>query len=187
MKFASYIVKGCESFMSSKNIEILVKNVQMGDVSSFGDLYELFSKDLYKFAFYYTGSEQAAEDCVSEAVLLAFQKITTLKNPQSVKSWMLKILRNCCYAYLNEKRKSIGNVEYSSALDIKEEERDINSEISLVNALKRLDEKEREIIVLHYSCGYTSKQIGKMLKMKDSSVRSRLSRSTAKLKEILSD
>lgn len=171
--------------MSSENIGILIRNAREGDVASFGEVYEIYSKDLYKFAYYYTGSSVVAEDCVSEAVLLAFQKITSLKNADAFRSWMFKILRNCCYKALNDKKKNLNNVDYSSLHNIRSEDEDLNAEISLVNALALLDPAEREIIVLHYSSGYSSKEIGKILGMKDSTVRSKMSRATDKLRQIL--
>ena len=171
--------------MSSENIGILIRNARDGDVASFGEVYEIYSKDLYKFAYYYTGSAVVAEDCVSEAVLLAFQKITSLKNADAFGSWMFKILRNCCYKALNEKKKNLNNVEYSSLHSLHSDDSDISTEISLVNALSLLDETEREIIVLHYSSGYSSKEIGKILGIKDSTVRSKMSRATEKLRQIL--
>ena len=87
----------------SSNVENLVKKSKQGDTAAFGDLYEIYSKDMYRFAFYYTGSQALAEDCVSECVLTAFQKINTLKKPASFKSWLFRILYNCCNKALTEK------------------------------------------------------------------------------------
>ena len=45
--------------------------------------------------------------------------------------------------------------------------------------------KSSSIILLSYTAGYTSKEIGKMLNLKDSTVRSKLMRSTDKLRQML--
>ena len=73
----------------SSNVENLVKKSKQGDTAAFGDLYEIYSKDMFRFAFFYTGSQTVAEDCVSEAVLIAFRKIGELKNVSSFKSWLI--------------------------------------------------------------------------------------------------
>ena len=89
--------------MSSEIIRDLVRKAQNGDVEAFGELYEIYSKDMFRFAWYYTGTEAVAEDCVSEAALAAFQKITELRKTEAFKSWLFKILFNCCKKSQNAK------------------------------------------------------------------------------------
>lgn len=171
--------------MSSKVIENLVKKAQAGNIDSFGLLYETYSKDMYKFAYYYLGSSVLAEDCISECVLIAFEKIGTLKKASAFKSWLFKILYNCCNKALKEKIRSREAAEISEIRELSAYEEDLSESISLKNALNKLSEEERTIIVLRYSAGYTSKEIGKILCLKDSTVRSKLMRSTEKLRDML--
>lgn len=171
--------------MSSEIISNLVSKAKEGNIEAFGILYETFSKDMYKFALYYLGSPAFAEDCVSECVLIAFQKIGTLKKADAFKSWLFKILYNCCNKALKEKIKARETVEYSSLIDLCEEDSDQSEIISLKNALEMLTEEERTIILLSYTAGYSSKEIGKIMHLKDSTVRSKLMRSTEKLRKTL--
>ncbi len=171
--------------MSSEIITNLVTKAKEGNIEAFGILYETYSKDMYKFALYYLGSATLAEDCVSECVLTAFQKIGTLKKPASFKSWLFKILYNCCNKSLTEKIRARETVEYTSLIDLCEEDSDRSEIISLKNSLEKLTEEERAIILLSYTAGYTSKEIGKMMGLKDSTVRSKLMRSTEKLRKML--
>lgn len=73
--------------MSSK-ITDLVRAAKNGNADSFGELYELYTKDMYRFAYYYLGSEQYAQDAVSECVIIAYEKISSLKRNDSFKSWL---------------------------------------------------------------------------------------------------
>ena len=167
----------------SSNVENLVIKSKEGDTAAFGDLYEMYSKDMFRFAYYYTGSSAAAEDCVSEAVLIAFRKIGELKNISSFKSWLFRILRNCCAASYRKTSKEILENEHNSGVHSFENE--ANEKISLKNALKKLPDDERELIILHYCIGYTSKEISRMLTMNENTVRSKISRSTEKLRREL--
>lgn len=171
--------------MSSEIINNLVIKAKEGNIEAFGILYETYSKDMYKFALYYLGSSALAEDCVSECVLTAFQKIGALKKPTSFKSWLFKILYNCCNKALTEKIKARDTVEYSSLIDLCKEDSDQSEIISLKNSLEKLTDEERTVVLLSYVAGYTSKEIGKMLNLKDSTVRSKLMRSTEKLRQML--
>lgn len=169
----------------SSNVENLVEKSKQGDTAAFGDLYEIYSTDMFRFAYYYTGSEAVAEDCVSEAVLIAFRKIGELRNISSFKSWLFRILRNCCSSSFRKSSKETLTEETGSSVHSFEKESD--DRLSLRNALMKLSDDEREILILHYCNGYTSREISMMLTLNENTVRSRLSRSTEKLKKELKD
>jgi len=170
----------------SSNVENLVIKSKEGNTAAFGDLYELYSKDMFRFAYFYTGSQAVAEDCVSEAVLIAFRKIGELKNISSFKSWLFRILRNCCAASFRKTSREI--LEQENFSGVHSFENDENEKISLKNALVKLPDDERELIILHYCIGYTSKEISRMLTMNENTVRSKIARSTGKLRrELVSD
>lgn len=168
----------------SSNVENLVEKSKRGDVNAFGDLYEIYSVDMYRFACYYTGSKSLAEDCVSEAVLIAFRKIVELRNVASFKSWLFRILRNCCAEAFRKHSREI-SAENSDS-DVHSFDENSNEKISLQSALMKLSDDERELIILYYYNGYTSKEISLMLTMNENTVRSKISRGTEKLKKELS-
>lgn len=171
--------------MSSEKISNLVERAKKDDKIAFSELYEIYKDDMYRFAYYLLGSREDAEDCVSESVLIAFQKLPQLKKNSAFKSWLFKILHNCCNKALKEKIENKNNTQYDEALSIKTEMQDISEKVSLVSALKELSETDREIIVLYFVCGYNSKEIAALLSLKDSTVRSKIKRSTEKLREKL--
>lgn len=170
----------------SSNLEYLVRRAKNDDKTAFSELYDFFKDDMYRFAYYYLGSRETAEDCVSETVLIAFQKLPTLQKDSAFKSWLFKILHNCCNKALREKIQNRNNVEFSSLTSLSADFDDKSEKMSLISALNTLDSTDREIIVLYFSCGYTSKEIGELLSMNDSTVRSRIKRTTEKLREKLS-
>ncbi len=169
--------------MSSNIIENLVVQSQNGDADAFGELYSIFSKDMYRFALYYTGSKFLAEDAVSDAALCAFEKIGQLKKKSAFKSWLFTILFNCCKKQQKEKAISLRRVELSEANGISN---DGGFEKSMVKSLlSSLEEDEREILLLSFVGGYSSGEIGKMLSMKSGSVRSKKNRTVSKLREMM--
>ena len=170
--------------MSSKIIDNLVSSAKNGSAEAFGELYEMYSKDMFRFAYYYLGSYAMAEDCVSECVCLAFQKIGSLRKSSSFKPWLFKILHNCCNSAMREKILATGNVEYSSLTGLSSDE-DIGERLSLRQALAALSGEEREIVILYYCHGYTSREIGEILGMNDATVRSKIMRSGEKMRKFL--
>lgn len=170
--------------MSSDIIENLVVQTQNGNAESFGELYSLFAKDMYRFALYYTGSPFLAEDAVSDAALAAFQKIGQLKRKEAFKPWLFKILFNCCKKQQREKALSLKKTELSVAEDIAESGDRLES-LAVKTALAALETQEREILLLSFIGGYSSGEIGEMLSMKSGSVRSKKNRTVSKLREMM--
>ena len=171
--------------MSSKIIDNLVSSAKIGNAEAFGELYEIYAKDMFRFAYYYLGSVSMAEDCVSECVCIAFQKLPALRKTSAFKSWLFKILHNCCNIALREKINSAGNVEYSTLSDLSVSDNDNDEKLTLRQALAQLSDEEREIVILHYCHGYTSKEIGEILDIKDVTVRSKIMRSGEKMRKFL--
>lgn len=169
--------------MSSNLIENLVVQSQNGNVEAFGELYSIFSKDMYRFALYYTGSRVLAEDAVGDAALCAFEKIGQLKKKSAFRSWLFTILFNCCKKQQKEKALSLRRVELSEADGIS---KDGGYEKAVVKSLlSSLEEDEREILLLSFIGGYSSGEIGEMLSMKSGSVRSKKNRTVSKLREMM--
>ena len=170
--------------MSSVFIENLVLRSQQGDAQAFGELYEMFSKDMYRFAWYYTGNKYSAEEAVSEAALSAFENIPSLKKAASFKPWLFKILYNECK---RQQKSKIISVSFCESTDEEKEyiTGDADEAIALKNALKKLSDEEREILILYYSCGYSSKEISSITGIRASTLRSKISRATEKLRKLL--
>lgn len=171
--------------MSSDFIENLVVQTQNGNADAFGELYSVYAKDMYRFALYYTGSPFLAEDAVSDAALAAFRNIGRLKKKSAFRPWLFTILFNCCKKQQKEKALSLQKTELSFANDIPEGADRTIEKLAVKTAIAALEEDEREILLLSFIAGYSSGEIGKMLSMKSSSVRSKKNRTVAKLREMM--
>lgn len=173
--------------MSAQTNE-LVTLAKSGNADAFGELYEMYYKEMYCYACYVTGSEILAQDAVSDAVLSAFKQIKSLKNPKAFKGWLFKILCAACKRYYteNEKKKSMvylddenGGYEEPAAFD------SIELSVELSRALEDLSHEEREIVLLSVLGNYKSHEIAEILDCPPSTVRSKLKRSLKKLRDSL--
>ena len=162
----------------------LVEHAKQGDSTSFGELYALYSRDLYRFAYYYLGIGSEAEDAVQEAMIDAFRGISSLRENSSFKSWLFKILANQCKKQI----KNISRQRQNQSIDeiINLESEDIGPDLSLAvdirDAVCALKNDERVILLLSVIGGYSSREIASILGRPEGSVRSRLSRTLQKLR-----
>lgn len=169
------------------DLQKLIREAQTGNSKAFAAVYSFYANDLYRFALYYTGDSADAEDSVQEAVLIAFKNIAKLRKPSSFKSWMFKILSNVCKTKLINPADRLCTVPIH---EIQETEADTSlAEISLSaelsEALDLLDPEEKQIVLLSVIGRYKSSEIAEILDLTAGSVRSKLSRSLKKMREIL--
>ncbi len=162
----------------------LVERAKAGDAEAFGQLYAQYAQDLYRFAYYYLGSREEAEDAVQDAVCAAFQGVGALRSAASFRAWLFSILANTCkhhIAAVKERRlttpleeaRRLGEGECSEALALA---------LELREAIYALSDEERSIVLLSVIGGYKSHEIAKALSCPPGTVRSKLSRTLARLR-----
>ena len=170
------------------DINHLTEQAKAGDSAAFGELYEAYARDMHRYALYATGSETLAQDAVQEAAIAAWRNIAALRDPARFKPWLFRILCNICKRQLRGKYAD-GQVDSLEErfFDLPAEDAPLGRALELRQALASLPEGEREIVLLSVLGGYDSAEIGRTLGMPAGTVRSKLSRSLAKLrKEYLS-
>jgi len=69
----------------------------------------------YNLARWLARNEQDAQDIVQEAYLRAFRFFPTFRGGDP-HSWIMKIVRNTCYTWLNENRPLQGAMEFDENL-----------------------------------------------------------------------
>ena len=142
---------------------IFVQQAKKGDSHAFARLYEIYYKDLYHFALYYTKDSITAEDAVSSAVLKAFEQLHKLRKNDAFKSWLFQITANECKKLL--KQKSIYLRDASWQEPAAAEDGYLTPEIQ--DELSQLSEPERRVITLSVFGGYTSREIAGILKKRE--------------------
>lgn len=174
--------------MNKEEITAHVLLAKNGNTDSFCKLYELYYKDMYRFAYYMLKDEEDAKDIISETVLDAFTGIKNLKKPEKFKSWIFQILTTKCkrqMAVYVSNREHLSDNEQD--IDIPVEEKEYANAIDLKNAFSILNEMERTVISLMVIAGYSSRETAKMLNSKEGTIRSIKSRALTKLSQQLKE
>ena len=156
----------------------------------FTRLYTPLVNELFRYAYYFIGDKNYAEDAVSEAAVNAYINFTKLSDHEKFKPWIFKILCNVCKKQLkNFKNKQIDieNAENrtDSEIDGQNFSEKLETSILLKSALDSLKPTEKTVVMLCTVGKYTSQETAKILNIPSSTVRSHLKRSLAKLKILL--
>ena len=166
--------------------EKLINEAIAGSKEAFCSLYGIYKDRLYRYALYRLGDPTEAEDAVSECVLAAWKSIGSLRSGKAFGTWIFRILSNCCASRIKEMIEARGNLE-----NIYEASKGAPSalpslSVELTEALSQLGEEERDIVLLSIISGFNSTEIASLTGLAPGSVRSKLSRSLAKMREFLS-
>jgi RNA polymerase sigma-70 factor (ECF subfamily) len=145
--------------------------------------------DLYRFAFYMLGNREDAEDAVQDAVILAFNNFSQLKNSDSFKSWLFTILSNRCKRKIRIIVRN-RNVMLDSDISIladSDRTAELQDALDIYNEMDKLTYEEKLIINLSIHGGYKSQEISKIVDIPEGTVRSKLHRALHKIKNNLKE
>lgn len=147
----------------------------------------LLKSDLYKIAKARLKNDEDIYDVIQETMIEAFNSIKKLRQIDCFKSWIIKILINKSNNLYKKKSKNrvipfeeIENYNYSNN-DLNSIEETLDFEF----ICKNLNYNDRIIMILYYTEKYTDKEIGKILNLKENTVKTKRVRAKQKIKNIL--
>ncbi len=151
-----------------------------GDEQAFAELVRASSRTLYSAARAILRSDQDAQDCVQEAILKGWEKLPTLRERSYFTTWLTRITVNTAINMTRKRKPSVPLIMELPARDIRHEER-----LDVRRAVELLDVKTRICTVLFYFEDMPTAEIALATGMREGTVRSRLFRARAKLRNVL--
>lgn len=133
---------------------------------------------LYRVARTMLPREADCEDAVQEALLRAWDRLHTLREEAYFETWLIRILINQCKTFY--RRRPPEPTELTE--DIPQPQ---PGETPLLDALMTLPQKPRVALELHYIEGYSVKETAKILNVPEGTLKWRLSRGRALLKQAI--
>jgi RNA polymerase sigma-70 factor (ECF subfamily) len=179
-----------------------VGKVQQGDLAAFDELVLKYRQRLFSVIYNLTSNREDTADLVQETFIKAFRSIGRFKCHSSFFTWLYRIGVNTTLSHLkknkarrffsfeklNEEayREDVFEALYSSATSdkptlLKELQQKLNE------ALQKLSNKHRTIVVLFELEGLSHKEIAEIIKCSEGTVRSRLHYAKQQLQGYLSD
>lgn len=134
----------------------------------------------YRLAFSYAHREADAMDIVQEGAYRAMLKADTLQEEHLAGTWVYRIMINEAKEYLRRNRREFGEMQEDPAVN------DHYRDLDLEEALDKLPEPEKTLIVLRFYEDKPLAEIAEILQENLSTVKSRLYRTLGKLREELS-
>lgn len=138
-------------------------------------------KLLYRIAWSYLGNNQDVEDVVQDALMKAWEKRDTLRNPDRFQPWLARILANQCRNVLRKrKRVSFFPLEEQTAVAGSDP-----AAAAVYTAVLSLKPEQRMAVTLFYLDGYSVNEIAETLGSPAGTVKTRLHAARKQLRKLL--
>jgi RNA polymerase sigma factor (sigma-70 family) len=169
--------------------DLLVRASLAGDLEAYDELVRRYQQRVYTTIYNMTANHEDANDLVQEAFIRGFQALNSFKGDSSFYTWVYRIAVNKTLNFLksrkNKQAMSLNDLDLNAENDpdlvalVSENtpRRDLAlSELQekLNEALLKLSEPHRMVVVLHDVQGVSHEEIARMLDCNIGTVRSRL-------------
>ncbi len=161
------------------------------DEQAFRDVYERSFSILLKVAYHITINMDAAEDICQEAFIRFYNRTIPFPSQDQAVYWLIRVVKNLAFNYRKRKvreyraidrvRREPERVE-SSGEDLLIQEETVRI---VREALEKLPEKYRSVLVLKEYTGLTYQEIGKILRISESNVKVRVHRARVQLESMI--
>jgi RNA polymerase sigma factor (sigma-70 family) len=166
----------------------LIDGCRRGDQKAQFQIYKLYYKAMYNTSLKIVSDTMEAEDIMQESFLSAFEKIGSYSGTVSFGSWLKRIVQNRSLDYLSRKKIIVYediecNLVFENAFreEASPEEEPDSRLIKVMDAMKKLPERYRNIVSLHLFEGYDHEEISEILSIPSSTSRSQFSRARSRI------
>ncbi|MGQ9571686.1 MAG: sigma-70 family RNA polymerase sigma factor [Dehalococcoidia bacterium] len=181
--------------MAIADEERLIHSSRSGDLAAFNTLVEIYQRQVYSLCLRMLGSA-SAEDAAQETFITAYRRLSAFRGG-SFRAWLLRIAANTCCDELRRRRSrpaasleatlEAGSSAASSSPLIGPEEEALRRELGLhlQRGLATLPPEQRLAIILRDIHGLSYEELAEALACSLGTVKSRIARARAKMREYL--
>lgn len=172
---------------------------QRNKPSTFEDLFRPHVEPLYKLAYRFTNDAAEAEDLLQDLLVKLYPKVSELEKVEQLRPWLARVMYRMWVDKLRARRSEPAAV----AGDLSELDQDAPpadpethpeqaydrslSRRKLLQALERLSEDHRIVLILHDVEGYSLEEMRVVLDCPMGTLKSRLHRARERLRNLLDD
>ncbi len=154
----------------------------LGAAAEFDEFYGATARRVMRHAYALTGNVADAQDVAQEAFARAWQRWDSVRKHESPEAWVRRVATNLATSRFRRDRTARAAAHQLLAAEVPEISPDT---VALVAALRRLPERQRVVLVLHYLADLPVGQIAADLRCPVGSVKGWLSRGRDALADLL--
>lgn len=173
--------------MSPTPVEELVKACRAGDRDAQRQLYERFSRNVYRLMVRMVGVGDA-DDLTQQVFLRVLRAIGQYSGRSRFETWLYRVAMNESLQHLRrQKRRKHGGLDYEPMDGAPPHGAQVEAHELLERGLQELDPELRSIFLLREVENLSYQEIAQTLEISEGTVASRLSRARRRLRERLTE
>ena len=190
---------GSGAALAAMELQQTIHAARMGDEFAFAALVGQYQATAHRVAQHILRTEEAAADAVQEALIKAHRAMPRFQDG-NFRSWLLRIVTNTCYDHLRRQKRraamSLDELIDDSGLEISSESKSVTADPAklslqrenmetILQAIESLPTWHRNVVLLVDVHGYDYAEAAEALSLPLGTVKSRLSRARAALRDAL--
>ena len=154
-------------------------------------LYNQYCNGMYIVAKRFVKDDMDAEDVLQEAFIKAFSKLHQYQAEVTFGAWLKRIVINKSIDFLKSKKERLIELEeaHLKVIDTDDDDKWLVDDAITVNevkdAINKLPDKYKYVVMLYLIEGYDHQEISEILNISEVASRTQLSRGKVKLQELL--
>ena len=171
----------------------LIRRAGQGEQNAFRQLVEQYQAAVYRLALRMCGGDAAlAEDAAQEAFVAAWRGLPRFRGDSRFSTWLYRLTTNAAIDCLRREKRhrdadDLDGVELPDGGDTPQESAERSeTQAAVRRALSVLSEEHRQVLLLRYMQELDYSEIAAALGVSEGTVKSRINRAKARLKELLS-
>ena len=173
--------------------QALVEKVLQGDTEAFGAIVDQYNALMMRTALLIVGDRDIAADAVQDALIQAWQHLSSLRETGSLRPWLMRIVVNQCISYKRKVartaafvRQSLADQSTQLAADIADDQKGrLERDWDLAETVKKLPPKQQAVIMLHYYQGMTLPSMAEALQTSENTLKKRIQAALNNLRQVL--
>ncbi len=180
---------GALAGMADRDLADVIASATSGDEAAFRHLIRAYHEDMRRVCCYVTRDEAVADEATQAAWSIAWRKVGTVRNPASVRPWLVSIA-------VNEAKRILRKQRRRQHFELVREVADVPggtdpatgvAAIDLHMALEHLDPDDRALLAMRYVAGFNSNELAEAIGITPVGTRQRLKRLLDRLRQELLD
>lgn len=157
-----------------------------GDEVAFAQIVAAHRAEMVRVAYVVCADWDMAQDAAQAALWIAWRKLPSLRDPDSLRAWLMSVVANEARAIVRKQRRHpVTELTIEADGPAGDDPGDGIGQVDLSNALHRLGPEDRALVALRYLADLDSAEIGTLTGRSASGVRTRLSRVLDRLRKEL--
>ena len=172
-------------------VQSLVERAQSGDGGAFGELYEQFAPEIFRYLLrHLNGRRESAEDLTEEVFLKVLERLGSYQfRGLPFSAWLYRIARNHMIDHLRSRpRQIISSLDAAPEIPEKRAEQVMDRSLDrheLTYALERLTSDQRHVVTLRFLDGFTTAETAEIMGKTEDAVKKLQARGLVQLRRII--